>query len=483
MKGHSYKCNPLSRRDMLRLTANGFGSVALMGLMHHTAYGHNPSASSLSASSAITDKAPHFAPKAKSIIFIFLAGGVSHVDTFDPKPRLSKEHGEDPNTKFKLDATQFEENGTIMQSPWAFKQYGESGMWVSDLFPHIATCVDDIALVRSMVADFPEHANANFIVHTGMSDRGSPSMGAWINYGLGSVNDNLPGFVVIHGGTMPLGGIDIFKSGYLPVSYQASLLKAHGDPVANIRPREEHQVLQDTKLNFLKKADQRLLDHMGPVDELESAIRNYELAYRMQASVPELSDISGESEATKKMYGFDSEDENTRNYAAQCLLARRLVERGVRFIELTDPFPGNSNPWDQHGDLKTHHARNAHAIDQPVSGLLKDLRARGLLEETLVVFATEFGRTFFAQGTSGRDHNPSAFSIWFAGAGIKAGTVYGQTDDYGYRVVENKTTIPDLHATMLHLLGIDHKQLTYPFKGRNVRLTDVHGELIEGILA
>lgn len=469
MKAPSHFRGFMSRRKMLRLSANGFGSVALMGLM--------------SSTNGVIHKQPHFAPKARNIIFIFLSGGMSHIDTFDPKPRLIKEHGEDPNTKFKLDATQFNENGTIMQSPWAFKQYGESGMWVSDLFPHIATCVDDIALVRSMVADFPEHANANFIMHTGMSQRGSPSMGAWVNYGLGSENENLPGFVVIHGGTMPLGGIDVFKSGYLPVSYQASLLKAQDEPVPNIRPREIAKELQDAKLQYLKKIDQRLLEHMGEVDELESAIHNYELAYRMQASVPELSDISGESKATKKLYGFESEDENTRNFAAQCLLARRLVERGVRFIELTDPFPGNPNPWDQHGDLEKQHAINAHAIDQPVAGLLKDMKARGLLEETLVIFATEFGRTFFAQGTTGRDHNPSAFSIWFAGAGIKPGTAYGQTDEYGYRVIENKTTIPDLHATMLHLLGIDHQRLTYRFKGRDVRLTDVHGELIKGILA
>ncbi|MEM7374411.1 MAG: DUF1501 domain-containing protein [Bacteroidota bacterium] len=482
MKQSSHIFRPMSRRRMLRMAANGFGSLALTGLMHQEIFGKD-APSKLAGNSPLLDQGPHYSPKAKSIIFIFLSGGMSHIDTFDPKPRLIKEHGEDPGKKYKLDPTQFNENGTIMASPWEFRQYGESGIWVSDLFPNIATCVDDIALIRSMYADLPEHANANFIMHTGMSDRGSPSMGAWINYGLGSENQNLPGFVVVHGGSMPLGGIDMLKSGYLPVSYQASLLKAQGEPLANIQPQEEEQLLQLAKLKYLSKADKRLLDHMGPVDELESAIRNYELAFRMQASVPELSDISGETKATKQLYGFDSQDEHTRNYAAQCLLARRLVERGVRFVEITDPFPGNPNPWDQHGNLKKDHERNAHAIDQPIAGLLKDLKARGLLEETLVVFATEFGRTFFAQGTHGRDHNTTAFSIWLAGAGIKAGTIYGSSDEYGYRVLENKTTIPDLHATMLHLLGIDHKRLTYPFKGRDVRLTDVHGELIEGILA
>lgn len=467
---------------MLRQCANGFGTVALMGLMHQEAMATRILRPHQLLTGDNQKNPPHYSPKAKSVIFIFLSGGMSHIDTFDPKARLKAEQGEDPATKFTLDPTQFEDNGTILPSPWSFRQYGESGMWVSDLFPHIATCVDDLALVRSMVADFPEHANANFMLHTGMSDRGSPSMGSWINYGLGTFNDNLPGFVVIHGGTVPLGGTDIFKSGFLPVSYQASTVMAQGEPMSNIKPRENSPSVQDAKLQYLKKIDQRILEHIGPVDELESAIKNYELAYRMQASVPELSDISGESKATKKLYGFESQNPYTRRYGAQCLLARRLVERGVRFIELTDPFPETSNPWDQHGGLIEGHERNAGAIDQPVAGLLKDLKSRGLLDETLVVFGTEFGRTFFAQGKNGRDHNPSAFCIWMAGAGIRRGTIYGSTDEYGYRVVENKTTVHDLHATMLHLLGIDHTRLTYPFKGRDVRLTDVHGELIHGIL-
>ena len=483
MKHHSHIRHMMNRREMLRNCGNGFGTVALMGLMHQEALANGL----LNADKLLTgdslNNTPHHSPKAKSVIFIFLSGGMSHLDTFDPKPRLEKESGQDPATKFKLDATQFEENGTILPSPWKFHQYGESGMWVSDLFPHIATCVDDIALVRSMVADFPEHANANYMMHTGMSERGFPSMGSWINYGLGSFNDNLPGFVIIHGGTVPLGGTDIFKSGFLPVSYQASTLMGQGEPMTNIKPRENSQSVQDAKLQYLKKIDKRVLHHAGPVDELESAIKNYELAYRMQASVPELSDISGETKATKKLYGFESQNPYVRRYGAQCLLARRLVERGVRFIELTDPFPGIANPWDQHENLVKDLEKNAGAIDLPVSGLLKDLKSRGLLEETLVVFATEFGRTFFAQGTNGRDHSPSAFSIWLAGAGIQPGTLYGSTDEYGYRVLENKTTVHDLHATMLHLLGIDHTRLTYPFKGRDVRLTDVHGELIQGILA
>ena len=408
---------------------------------------------------------------------------MSHIDTFDPKPRLIEEQGQDPATNTHWIPPSLTTTGRSCRVRGTSNSTVSRGCGVSDLFPHIATCVDDIALVRSMVAEFPEHANANYCIHTGVSDRGRPSMGAWVSYGLGTENQNLPGFVVVDGGSIPLGGIDNFKSGFLPVSYQASMLKAGDTPLANIHPREAQRALQDAKLDYLRASDGSLLDQLGEVDEIESAIRNYELAYRMQTSVPELSDISGESEATKKLYGFDSPDENTRNYAAQCLLARRLVERGVRFVEITDPFPENANPWDQHGKLKDDHERNAHAIDQPVAGLMKDLKSRGLLDETLVVFATEFGRTFFAQGSDGRDHNTTAFSIWLAGAGINPGTVYGRTDDYGYRVVENKTTIPDLHATMLHLLGIDHERLTYRFRGRDVRLTDVSGELIRGILA
>jgi len=483
MRSQAHIRHTLSRRDMLRLCANGFGAVALTGIMSGASLPPSPLSSSATPFlRGLDDTLPHFTPKARNVIFIFLSGGMSHIDTFDPKPRLIEEHGQDPATKYDLDPTQFDNNGTIMQSPWRFKQYGDSGMWVSDLFPHIATCVDDIALVRSMVSEFPEHANANFFMHTGVSDRGRPSMGAWISYGLGSESQNLPGFVVVNGGSMPLGGIDNFKSGFLPVSYQASMIKPGDQPLANIHRQESELALQQSKLDFLRGGDQNLLRSAGEVDALESAIRNHELAFRMQSSIPELSDLSGETKATKNLYGFDSPDENTRTYAAQCLLARRLVERGVRFIEILDPFPGNANPWDQHWDLKANHERNAHAIDQPVSGLLKDLKARGLLDETLVVFATEFGRTFFAQGVDGRDHNTTAFSIWLAGAGINAGTIYGSTDEYGYRVLENKTTIQDLHATMLHLLGIDHERLTVPFRGRDVRLTDVSGEVIRGIL-
>ncbi|MCB0852884.1 MAG: DUF1501 domain-containing protein, partial [Bacteroidetes bacterium] len=394
---------------------------------------------------------------------------------------LAKENGENPYDKFKVDATQFNNIGRILKSPWEFKRYGESGMYFSDLFPNIGSCADDIAMINSMVSDFPEHTNANYFLHTGIGIQGRPSMGAWINYGLGSENQNLPGYVVLNGGLTPPGGLDNFKSGFLPASYQASVFQAGDYPIPNIKPGESSSQLQDQKLRLMQRMDQHLLGKIGHADQIESAITNYELAYRMQASVPEMADISGESAATKKLYGLESRDPNTRSYGAQCLLARRLVERGVRFIELTCPYVGHDR-WDQHDGLKEGHEDNARAVDQPIAGLLKDLKSRGLLEETLVVFAMEFGRTPFSQGKDGRDHNPSAFSIWLAGAGIKGGTVYGKTDEYGYRVLENKPTIHDLHATMLHLLGVNHEQMTYRFSGRDIRLTDVAGKLIDGIL-
>ncbi len=307
-------------------------------------------------------------------------------------------------------------------------------------------------------------------------------MGSWITYGLGSENNNLPGYVVLDGGLIPPGGLDNFKNGFLPASYQASILRTGQEPIANIKPQESPE-LQKEKLKFIKQMDQSLLGSLGHADAIETAISNYELAFKMQSSVPELTQFASESTATKAMYGLNSDDPFTRSYGQQCLMARRLVERGVRFIELTCPEVGNgADRWDQHDNLKEGHERNAHAVDLPIAGLLKDLKLRGLLNHTLVVWSGEFGRTPFAQGDNGRDHNPSAFSMWMAGAGIKGGTIYGETDDYGYRVVDKKTTIHDLHATMLHLLGIDHTTLTYPFSGRNFRLTDVSGNIIHDIL-
>jgi hypothetical protein len=308
-------------------------------------------------------------------------------------------------------------------------------------------------------------------------------MGAWVGYGLGSENQNLPGFIVLNGGLIPPGGLENFGNGFLPSAFQGSIFRAGAHPLANIEPTEAKPALQQNKLALIRKLDQGNFERIGPLDQLESAIANYEMAYRMQSAAPDLMNLKGESEATRRLYGMDADFEHTRTFGTQCLVARRLVERGVRFIELTCPAVNGNDRWDQHGNLKAGHASNALAVDQPIAGLLKDLKARGLLEHTLVVWAGEFGRTPFAQGADGRDHNPFAYSIWLAGGGVKGGTIYGATDEYGYKVVENKTTIHDLHATMLHLLGIDHKKLTVRFSGRDMRLTDVYGEIIFPILA
>jgi hypothetical protein len=414
------------------------------------------------------------------VIFLYMDGGPSQVDTFDPKPRLRVEHGRPFG--MKMEPTQFNNNGNTLGCPWEFHQYGQSGLPISDLFLNVARHADDLAVIRSMTSNFPEHTSANYFLHTGSGLQGRPSMGAWFGYGLGSECDDLPGFVVLNGGLIPPGGQDNFNSGFLPASYQGSLFNPGEAPIANARRSDRTDGLQKNKLAFLKSVDGSAVDRLGRVDALESAIANYELAYRMQSAVPTLADVSGESRATRRLYGLDATYEPTAIFARQCLLARRLVERGVRFIELTCPSVGVDR-WDQHSGLKSGHERNSRAVDQPIAALLTDLKQRGLLDQTLVVWAGEFGRTPFAQGSDGRDHNPFGFSIWLAGGGVKGGTIYGKTDDYGYKVVENKVEIHDLHATMLYLLGIDHKRLTHRFGGRDMRLTDVHGEVVTAILA
>lgn len=469
---------PLTRRQMLRQCANGFGAVALAALLTESGQGGESVASR--TTDPLAPRAPHFKGRAKNIIFLFMDGGPSQVDTFDPKPRLAREHGQP--IKMKTPPTQFNNVGKVLQSPWKFRPHGQSGIPVSDLFPHVATCMDELAIVRSMVSNFSEHTNANYFIHSGHGQQGRPSMGAWVTYGLGSECNNLPGFIVLDSGQIPPGGLDCFNNGFLPASYQGSLFQ-HGDPpVADLRRSEATAQLQERKLKLLRKLDQGVLGRIGADDKLEAAISNYELAFRMQTAVPALMDLRGETAATRSLYGLDEKYPPTQIFARQCLLTRRLVERGVRFIEVLCPSVG-ADRWDQHGNLREGHANNARAVDKPIAGLLKDLKARGLLEQTLVVWAGEFGRTPMAQGADGRDHNPFGFSIWLAGGGIKGGTVYGATDDYGYFVVENKVEIYDLHATMLHLLGIDHKRLTYRFGGRDMRLTDVHGEVVKPILA
>jgi hypothetical protein len=395
---------------------------------------------------------------------------------------LEKHHGKNPRSVFKVEPTQFDNVGKVMASPWKFRRHGQSGLWVSELFPHVAPCIDDLCVVRSMVSLFPEHTSANYFLHTGSGIQGRPSMGAWFSYGLGSMNKDLPGFIVLNGGLIPPGGLDNFNSGFLPAAYQGSVFKASNPPVANIRPLETSDERQRGKLALLRKLDQAVQERTGRSDEIESAIANYETAYRMQTAVPELMEIGGESPATRKLYGLDSTYAPTRIFGTQCLIARRLVERGARFLELTCPNLGQDR-WDQHSNLKKGHEDNARAVDQPIAALLQDLKAHGLLESTLVVWAGEFGRTPFAQGADGRDHNQYGFTLWMAGGGVKGGLAYGQTDEWGYKVVENKVEIHDLHATMLHLLGVDHKRLTVRFGGRDMRLTDVHGEVVKELIA
>ncbi len=469
-----HNCSLMSRRRMLAQVSTGFGAIALNGML----------------GSALMPRAAHGAPRAraKHVIFCYMSGGVSQVDSFDPKPLLDRDHGKPMPTR--IERTQFNNNGDIFASPFPFTQYGESGIPVSSMFPHVGECVDDLAVIRSMTSTVNEHAQGNYFFHTGFPLVGHPSAGAWVNYGLGTENENLPGFVVLQSGDagIPHGGVGLYSNGYLPAEFQGSVLRGDAkDAVQNIQPLEA-RAAQRERLDFVQEMDQAFLERLGGHADVEAAVRNYETAFRMQAEVPELCDISGETRATRELYALDHSNRTTAEYGRQCLLARRLVERGVRFVELSClPEPTDAgqaaNPWDQHTGLEPGHRNMALQVDQPIAGLLKDLKARGLLDETLVIWAGEFGRTPFSQGADGRDHNPFGFSIWLAGGGIKGGTIHGATDDFGYHVVEDEVTIYDLWATVLHLLGIDHTNLTYRYGGRDFRLTDVHGNVVNEILA
>ena len=466
---HSF--TPLSRREMLQRTANGFGAIALSTMFAED-----------SQAAPVNSSGRHHPATADAVIFLYMDGGPSQIDTFDYKPLLEKYHGQDPRKAIgKLEPTQFANIGTVMASPWKFAKHGQSGLWISELFPHIAKCADDLAVVKSMVSKFPEHTSANYFLHTGSGVQGRPSWGAWCGYGLGSGNKDLPTFVVLNGGLIPPGGLDNFNSGFLPAAFQGSLFKPGNPPVANVAPLEPDSARQRAKLALMRKLDTLALPKDGPASEVEAAIANYETAFRMQAAVPELMDVSKESEAVRKLYGLESQNKSTATFGAQCLTARRLVERGCKFIELTCPSVGHDR-WDQHGNLKKGHEDNALAVDQPIAGMLTDLKSRGMLDRTLVVWGGEFGRTPFAQGSNGRDHNQFGFTIWMAGGGVKGGVTYGETDDWGYKAVTNKVEMHDFHATILHLLGVDHTKQTFRFGGRDMRLTDVHGEVVKAIL-
>ena len=408
------------------------------------------------------------------------SGGVSHVDTFDPKPRLQREHGKP--MPMKIERTQFNQNGNIFGSPYAFKQYGESGIPVSSLFPHVATCVDDLAVIRSMTSTANEHAQGNYFFHTGFTFMGHPSAGAWVNYGLGSENDNLPGFVILQSGpaNVPHGGVGLYGNGYLPAHHQGSILQSDKtNAVRNIQSLEAPQN-QRRRLDFVNQLDRGFVQTIGGDADVEAAIENYETAFRMQAAVPELCDISGESEATKRLYGLDHPHAMTRHYARQCLLARRLVERGVRFVLMMDAS------WDDHTYLNERLPKRMEETDQPTAALIKDLKRRGLLDETLVVWGGEFGRTPMAQnnkGGPGRDHHIRAFSMFLCGGGIRPGITHGATDELGYNAVDDVVHVNDLHATVLHLMGMDHERLTYRYNGRDFRLTDVAGKVVKPVIA
>jgi hypothetical protein len=462
-----------SRRDMLATTANGFGMLALSSLLASEGMATpSPTGSTLPL--------PHFAPRAKNVIFCFMDGGVSHVDSFDPKPKLDELDGKAFTNSKNPTAEGVRQ---WLKSPWKFNRHGRSGMPVSELFPHIAHCADDLAVIRSMTADLPLHSTGVLRLHTGSNNAGRPSLGSWVNYGLGSENRNIPGFVVLSFGVVPCGGLETFSSGFLPASHQATQFHADGVPIDNIRSADRSARLQQTKLALLRRQDAVFSESLGGDDAVESAIRNYEMAYRMQSLVPDVLNLSRETVATQRLYGIDSKVESQRLYGIQCLRARRLVESGVRFVEITCP-PGQSNgTWDQHGELKKKHEKNALDTDQAIAGLIQDLKARGLFEETLIVWAGEFGRTPHSSGRDGRDHHPEGFTVWMAGGGTKGGTIYGATDELGMHSVENVCTFHDLHATILHLLGLDHERLTFRFAGRDFRLTDVHGRVVKEILA
>lgn len=457
----------ITRRQLLRQSACGFGMLALAGLLQKQ--GH-----------AAVPEAPHFVPKATNVIFCFLDGGLSHVDSFDPKPKLAQL---DNKTATNITNPTVLKNRKWLKSPWEFKRHGQSGMPISELFPHIATCADDIAVVRSMQADLPVHSAGVLLLHTGSNLAGRPSLGAWSTYGLGAETANLPGFVLLSFGAVPCGGLENYSNGFLPASHQATHLMASGHPIVNIVPADKIAAVQRAKLEALGRQDRSFSASIGGSDDVESAIRNYELAYRMQSLVPDVLDLSKETTATKRLYGIDSKIQSKSLYATQCLRARRLVESGVRFVEVTCPLGVANGTWDQHVDLKKGHEKNAMDTDQPIAGLIKDLKQRGMFEQTLVVCAGEFGRTPHAPSRDGRDHHPEGFTVWMAGGGIKGGTIYGATDELGMVAVENVVNMHDFHATILHLLGLDHEKLTFRFSGRDMRLTDVHGHVMHEIIA
>lgn len=457
---------PLTRRQMLQQCGAGFGHLALIGLL----------ASASSSPAAIPAPRPRFRPRAKRIIFLFMHGGPSHVDTFDWKPGLVRDSGKP--LPFAKPRIQFAQTSHLRKSPWEFRPYGQCGAMVSDLFPQVGACADDLCFLKAVHGTNEAHGGALLKLHTGSDTFVRPSMGSWISYGLGTENANLPSFITINP-TLGHGGVGNWSSAFLPAVHQGTPLGG-GVPVEQatvhyLQDPGNNAALQRAKLDLLGEANREHLARVGGDPVLEARIESFELAFRMQAEAPEILSLDGETPATRRLYGLDTP--GTASFARQCLLARRLSERGVRFVQATHGY------WDQHEDLTRDHGRLASEVDRPIAGLLRDLKSRGLLDETLVLWGGEFGRTPTLQGRDGRDHHPHAFTLWMAGGGVRAGFSYGVTDDYGFYCVDEKVHVHDLHATLLALLGLDHETLTYRHAGRDFRLTDVHGDIIRAVMA
>jgi hypothetical protein len=480
MHPHNYRptgihSEALSRRALLERFTGGIGLLGLAGLLDQNARGDG-----LSVVNSNGVALPHHAPSAKRVIFLFMPGGPSHVDLFDPKPRLTQENGKPlPFEKPKLMRTP---TANLLASPFKFQKHGESGIEVSELFPNVAGCVDDLCVVRSMVADNINHNGACLQMCTGEQTFSRPSMGAWMLYGLGSENQNLPGYIVISP-NQPAQGAPLWGSSFLPADYQGTWVSDLKNPINNLTNSKFSHDSQRVELDLVKRLNELHLQQRPDESQLSARIASFELAFRMQMEAPEAFNIELESKATQHLYGID--DPVTEIFGKQCLLARRLVERGVRFVQLFHTKSSKASAcqiWDQHGELKQGLIDNTAASDIPIAGLIKDLKARGLLEDTLVIWGGEFGRTPTAEGTDGREHHPFGFTMWLAGGGVKGGIVHGATDEYGWHAIRDKVHVHDLHATILHLMGLDHKRLTYRYSGRDFRLTDVSGNVIRPIL-
>ena len=459
----------LSRRSVLRTAANGFGALALQSLL-----AGNERINPLAA------KPPHFAAKAKSVIFLFMVGAPGQMDTFDPKPALAKYAGQPLPESYGKIGSQFTSGDTpILPSPWEFQRYGQSGLPVSSLYPHLSQCVDDICFVRNFYTESVVHAPAMYQVQSGRISMGYPSIGSWVTYGLGSPSENLPAYVVMPQpeGT-PEGGTPMWSSGFLPAVHQGTILRGGKSPVLNLnRPTGVDESRQRKMLNFLQKMND--LDTADGDSEMAARISSYELAFRMQSAAPEAVDLTKESEATKKLYGLDKKE--TTEFGTRCLLARRLVERGVRFVQLFSGGGPVSIQWDAHKDLKQNHEKMCGLTDQPIAALLTDLKSRGLLDSTLVIWGSEFGRLPMSQSGNGRDHNPHGFTMWFAGGGVKGGQAIGETDEFGLRGVGERHHMRDFHSTILHALGLDQHKLWYLNNGRQEKLTDFGGQVISQV--